>query len=427
MRFFQKRSVVDIGENKSGSKWHAPYASQRKYPLSDYNITMNDNIDDDDEQQQQQHESIEMEYSKNRQSLSELVQKLNCSASKQSNNNNNNNDDDDNDEILQQSFSVVGGGRRDTKCRSDSYLPNQSVSSRSQHQQHQQQQQQQHQQKWDPSSSQISIGGFGGSSSNNITRPVLITVKDGGSVDEPSSDAATSPLKDHTNTMPVLELTSRFIVDDLHQQQQQQQQQQKSSLSVNVSNKTDNNRNSSSSKPFRKVGMSARKRDSKNESSFVTPNKLEIARKERWRRGIEVEMEKRLTKEKGNTNKTRSTSRSRSTVAGEGGGATINGGDKDDNSSIYADSNTQGSQTTGNTTDFSSIGDSIWTDATDETGMGRCRRGHCSSNQHVAESVAEDFGTFAKLLLNDGYACFETAADITRETVGGMKIRSQRS
>ncbi|OEU18723.1 hypothetical protein FRACYDRAFT_237002 [Fragilariopsis cylindrus CCMP1102] len=360
MRFFQKRSVVDIGENKSGSKWHAPYASQRKYPLSDYNITMNDNNDNDDEQQQQQqHESIEMEYSKNRQSLSEL------------------------------------------------------------------QQQQQHQQKWDPSSSQISIGGFGGSSSNNITRPVLITVKDGGYVDEPSSDAATAPLLDHTNTMPVLELTSRFIVDDLHQQQQQQQQ-QKSSLSVNVSNKTDNNRNSSSSKPFRKVGMSARKRDSKNESSFVTPNKLEIARKERWRRGIEVEMEKRLTKEKGNTNKTRSTSRSRSTVAGEGGGAT-NGGDKDDNSSIYADSNTQGSQTTGNTTDFSSIGDSIWTDATDETGMGRCRRGHCSSNQHVAESVAEDFGTFAKLLLNDGYACFETAADITRETVGGMKIRSQRS
>ena len=103
MRFFQKRSVVDIGENKSGSKWHAPYASQRKYPLSNYNITMNDNNDDDDEQQQQQqHEfitpTIEVEYPKNRQSLSELVRKLNCSASKQSNNNNNNDDDDDDDD-----------------------------------------------------------------------------------------------------------------------------------------------------------------------------------------------------------------------------------------------------------------------------------------------------------------------------------------
>jgi hypothetical protein len=426
MRFFQKRSVVDIGENKSGSKRHAPHAFQRKFPLPDYNITMNDNNDDDDDddEQQQQHEflidkptttnfitpSIEVEYPKNRQSLSELVRKLNCSASKKSNDDDNENDD----EYLQQSFSFMGGGRRDTKSRSDSYLPNQSFSSRPQ-------QQQQQQQKWDPSSSQISIGGFGGSSSN-ITRPVLITVKDGGDVDELSSNAAFSPLKDHTNTMSVLELTSRFIVGDLHHHHQQQ----KSSSSVNVNNKTDNNKNSSSSKPFRKIGMSARKRDSENVSAFVTPNKLEIARKERWRRGIEIEMEKRLSREKDNTNNTRTRTTSRSTSACEGEGA-VSGGDRYDNSSIYADSNTQGSQTTGNTTDFSSIGDSIWTDATDDTGMGRCRRGHCSSSQHVAESVAEDFGILAKLLLNDGYACLGTAADITRETVGEMKRCSQRS
>ena len=425
MKFFQKRSVVDIGENKNKS---------RRKRHADYNINIMDNNNDDYDEQQHNviTPSIEVEYPNNRQSLSELVRKLNCSASMKSNNN----DDDYDDDNLQQSFSVVGGGRRDTKSRSDSYLPNQSFSFRSQqHQQQQQQQQQQKQkqkqmkqQQWVPSSSQITIG----ESSSNITRPVLITVKDGGNdVDGPCSDAASSsPLKDHTNTMSVSELTSSFIVGDLHHHPHQHQQ-QKSSSSVNVNNKTNNNNNNNNSlslSPFRKIGMSARKRDSKNESSFVTPNKQEIARKERWRRGIEIEMEKRMSREKdNNTNSnTRTGSRSTSRSAGEGDGgaaaaaaAAASGGDRDDNSSIYADSNTQGSHTTGNTTDFSSIGD--WTDVTDDTRMGR-RRGHCSSSQHVAESVAEDFGILAKLLLNDGYACLGTAADITRET-----ICSQRS
>ena len=398
MRFFQKRrAVIDIEErgsesishhvnddNSNGSEVGAfqkdpfPPFSHDEYRYMDINMNMmNMNLID-------KTTAIEDEYPKNKQSIGELVRKLNCSASKKYD-----------DEDIHQKF----GGEGEARGVAD-YLPKQIISPRG---------------SVSPSRRNDAL--------SDITRPVLITVKDG-DVNQPD------PLSDHNNidnSNNMSELKSTFIVGELPTP----------ATPVNMG----------SFSPFR-LGMSARKRHHNATKYFInrakdsnenrsggwqwqnkspTSSKVglyatadrqdadaireaqETARRERWRRGLE--MEKRMFK---NTTATITT-----------------GCDRDGDDHSYTDSLTQGSHTTVSsntgyeTGDFSSsVGD--WTDATDDSGVARYNEtstgtGHCTSSQHVVESVAEDFGIFANLLLSDGYACFGTAAAITRETVAGCK------
>jgi len=185
-----------------------------------------------------------------------------------------------------------------------------------------------------------------------------------------------------------------------------------------------------------RLGMSARKRHLNNTRYFKHHNDdgwshngnavdddqdidrkraaQEAARRERWKRGIE--MEKRMYK----NSKERNSGRYNH---------------KDDDST---DSFTQGSHTTGtsmtgyDTTEDSSSTDD-WTDATEEESRlvhnkhyyHRNHRRHSSSGQcsngKLTESLGEDLGIFAQLILSDGYACLGTAAEITKETVVGCR------
>ena len=136
----------------------------------------------------------------------------------------------------------------------------------------------------------------------------------------------------------------------------------------------------------------------------------EAARRERWKRGLE--MEKRMFK---NTSTVRR--------------------DRDGYDSSSTDSLTMGSHTTGtSTTGYETAEDSSstddWTDVTDESRLASkyyrhyertSSGGPCADNEEIVKSVAEDIGIIAKFLLSDGYACFGTAAAITKETVGGCR------
>ncbi len=138
----------------------------------------------------------------------------------------------------------------------------------------------------------------------------------------------------------------------------------------------------------------------------------EAARKERWKRGLE--MENRIAK------------------GAKPWPKPSPGRDKDGDESLD-DSETTGSNTTGTSTtgydtaEDSSTMDDSWTDATDDSGVKQYGYynypGQCASSHQVVASVAEDFGIFAQLLLSDGVACLGTAATITKETVGNCHDR----
>jgi len=162
---------------------------------------------------------------------------------------------------------------------------------------------------------------------------------------------------------------------------------------------------SDSSSPSR-LGSSARKRQysprdkdrSRRCGGWPLPNHQntirtpqEVARKERWKRGFE--MEKRMFKNK-NTR-----GRARDDLSSMGSYTTVTTG-------------------TGYTSTEDDSSNTDWTDATEESYYHQqhgqnSSGGHCTSGQ-----IAEDFSIFADLLLSDGYACFGTAAAITTETVG---------
>ena len=239
-------------------------------------------------------------------------------------------------------------------------------------------------------------------SSSQIRRPVVITVNNGGPNELPPFDHKNMDF-DHAR-----ELKSSFICGEFP--------------------KPSKIRSSTS---FR-LGTSARKRQHNGPRCFsnlstknidgvrsgsewryynlpdhdeVTKKKAaqEAARRERWKRGFE--MERRMMK---NTKTTTEWDKYRDDASTESG---------------------EESHTTGTSldTEEDSMSTDDWTYATDESQLKyyydrrRTSSGHCTSRKQIVQSVAEDFGIFAKLLLSDGYACFGTAADITRETVGGCK------
>lgn len=374
MRFFQKsRAVVDVDEQVTESIEHVDQNDVDKYyefkghsfekhafpPYTfEESVNVNSRIG----------KCIDNEngYPKNKQSIGELVRKLNCSASKK-------HDCDFNQHLTD--------GSKSGHWNNTSFTKNQRVVSPP----------------------------FRRDTSSETTRPVLITVNTG-EVNGPF-DLCDENSKNLSNR---IELNRTFIVGDLPK-----------SLKMG------------SSSSFR-LGMTARKRHhdaSKYFKNLSTKDKVrsqscgvwqnnyarnhqdidarrtaqEVARRERWKRGLE--MEKRMFK-----NATTTTGRERD--------------DTSSNDSLTMGSHTTGTSVTGydTTEDSSSLDD--WTDATDESNLTpkyhhhyrhTSSGGHCSSSQRIVESVAEDFGIFANLLLSDGYACFGTAAEITKETVGGCR------
>lgn len=152
----------------------------------------------------------------------------------------------------------------------------------------------------------------------------------------------------------------------------------------------------------------------------------EVARKERWRRGLELE--RKMWQEKLST--------SCALGGGDGGG----GGDAGSGCGPHdADSLADGSHTTGTgTRDHHSRGeysrssagyttDQTDTDDSDEyDNQGRYNGVRVLSksfnqNQRMFQGVAEDLGIVARMILADGTACMGTAAAITSETVAGCK------
>mmetsp|Transcript_40166 Transcript_40166/g.97009 ORF Transcript_40166/g.97009 Transcript_40166/m.97009 type:complete len:592 (-) Transcript_40166:248-2023(-) len=169
----------------------------------------------------------------------------------------------------------------------------------------------------------------------------------------------------------------------------------------------------------------------------------EKARKERWRRGIELE--RRMWEEKAKASQSLSLSRRSAGSSARDGRKSLN----NSNPALDSDSDTQtadGSHTTGTVTGrtrtnhsrSSSAEDSTDTTDTDDSddyddrpprvllssSTTRKKKRTTSSNtsdkseQPLFGDVAEDLGIFAKLILADGSACVGTAAAITSETVG---------
>ena len=374
MRFFHKRrAFIDIDERGSEQVDHnnvdqyygvkGGAFGKEVLPPCSYEEYVNSRVNE--------HTAYDNEYAKNKQSMGKLARKLNCSASKKH--------DCDFEQRLADGVETEYWGEKNFGINQCS--------------------------RWKSASPLYRID-----ASSEITRPVLITVKNG-DMHEPL------PLcyDDNKNFDHTMELKSSFIVGEFPEP-----------LRMGTSTSL-------------RLGMSARKRHHNTTKYFKNrsednndktrcgggrhnnpfPNRdidarrvsQEAARRERWKRGLE--MEKRTFK-----NATTTTGRDKYT---------------DDSSST--DSLTLGSHTTRTSVtgydtgeDSSSIDD--WTDATDDSRLApkyyhryhqTFSGGHCTSSKQVVESVAEDFGIFAKLLLSDGYACFGTAAEITKETVGSCK------
>ena len=172
--------------------------------------------------------------------------------------------------------------------------------------------------------------------------------------------------------------------------------------------------------PSFKRGMSARKRQQNAPKYFhnddygqewPSNNKLydveesqrrraaqEAARRERWKRGLE--MENRMIKG-GKARSKPSTARYRY---------------QDDNSSSTDSLTEAGTSTTG-----SEDSSTDWTDSSDVQHSFYNYPGQCTDSALIAATVAEDVGTIAKFILADGVACLGTAAKITKETAASCK------
>lgn len=183
------------------------------------------------------------------------------------------------------------------------------------------------------------------------------------------------------------------------------------------------NTNSSQQDAFKGRHTSSLSRSSSPNQDSSLHRSREVARKERWKRGLEQEQ--------------KSTDGYRSGVDGD--------------DSLYGEDNrTSFTHSTGGTSyytdeDFSSLGGySTEATETDESGeesrysrqdkyQSRIRQsppvmehpstgiggGQCADGQQVIQGISEDFGIVARFLWADGSACLGTAADITRETVVG--------
>lgn len=173
--------------------------------------------------------------------------------------------------------------------------------------------------------------------------------------------------------------------------------------------------------PSFKIGMSARKRQ-QNAPKYLqnddyghgwpSNNKLydveesqrrraaqEAARRERWKRGLE--MENRMIKG--------GKARSKPSM--------VRYKYQDDNSST--DSLTEGSHATSTT--WSEDSSTDWTNSSDVQNCFYNYPGQCTDSALIASTVAEDVGIIAKFILADGVACLETAAEITKESAASCK------
>mmetsp|Transcript_25174 Transcript_25174/g.69426 ORF Transcript_25174/g.69426 Transcript_25174/m.69426 type:complete len:389 (+) Transcript_25174:285-1451(+) len=253
----------------------------------------------------------------------------------------------------------------------------------------------------------------GGSSSNkvstsailsDITRPVLITVKDSDA--NPSSTQSGRKSNNHSPT----ETGNAFVVGGVPSRTTSS-----SRLGMSARKRQHNEKeiNKNRGGGIMMGNTSNHNRSKNNHTTSKDPDTKrtaqELARRQRWKRGLEMELFRN------------------SSIAKRS-----NGRDIDDES--WADSVTQGSQTTSSsyddTTENSSSVDD-WTDSTDESRVYPRRHqyrhgssntgGQCLQNEKIARSLAKDVGIIASFLMADGYACLGTAAEITKETVASCR------
>ena len=311
-------------------------------------------------------ESDDCPTSNNRQSIGRLVSKLNCSSSKKN----------DEQELTHQS-----SWQRATNTPAS-------------------------QQRTGSSTTVSSLG---------TTRPVLITVKDGDA--KQPYDTTTSADQSYSVTP---ETKNSFLVGELPPRPSSFMCTARKRL--HIDKESNKNRNADGGSKWDNYGYNRNKNNNSPQDLEAIRIAQGLARRERWKRGLEMELiknsvttAKRLNKSNNNNNE----------------------GDSTDDHS-WAESWTQGSNTTGtSTTGESSSGDD-WTDGStaDDSRMfyrnhdhgtreqQQHRRnsshhstGRCMSNEQIIRSVAEDVGVFAGLLFSDGVACLGTAAAITKETV----------
>ncbi|VEU41308.1 unnamed protein product [Pseudo-nitzschia multistriata] len=375
---------------------------------------------------------VENEYPKNRQSIGRLVRKLNCSASRKSIHG------VDQDPIAFTDrtgslFSNEGGMNRAT--RSDGLtlerliLPSKSIES---------------------------------AASSDITRPVLITVKD-----RDTKQPSTKDVRDRSNCVTP-EMKRSFVVGEFPVRTSSFRSRSSArkrlhdvdyhnnnlTRSASVSGRWVNNGGkwehssggiNSSSNSSRSNPSNSPIRTSSNLSKKNTERDLEairvaqdLARRERWKRGLENELYKKSSTAAGrsNTKSKGPIAAAKRYIEGESSNNT-----EDDQS--LSDS-TQGSHTTGTSGYDDTTGESSsldeWTDGSTTDNDSRVYRYHqdypqhqqrqyrktksgrrCINNEQLARSVAEDVGIFADLILSDGFACFGTAAAITKETVASCR------
>jgi len=323
------------------------------------------------------------DYSPKRQSIGVLVRKLNCASSKK-------HDDYDYDGMYHDL-----GGRGET----DVYGESNSIAS--------------------PPRKAASI--FSKAPKPEITRPVLITVKNGDVKEQlPASESNDQTNYQHENNG----LGNSFIVGEIPPPTKmctsasfklgmsaRKRVQNASKYFKHKDNEHDMDRNWNNGNGFvmEEWQQNNMAEDCKEDEHVeLDPRRAaqEAARKERWKRGLEME--------------------SRVAKGTKPWPKFSPGRDKDGDDSLD-DSITTGSNTTGSTTGYdtaedSSTMDDSWTDATDDSGVKQYNYynypGQCANGQQVVASVAEDFGIFAQLLFSDGVACLGTAAAITKETVG---------
>jgi hypothetical protein len=403
----------------------------------------------------------EVENSSNKQSMAGLVNKLNCAASKKD-------------------FHRYGGDYEQylAMTKNDFNSKNNKSPSSSPPSMHMLKQQQRTASSWTVSNPLVRKC----KPQSDITRPVLITVKEGDLSDSnnnevtPPNNNRKGPFRRTPTSSPPRELKTSFIVGELptakvstlssfkfgssarktHQQpQQQEQNHQQCYLPVNFSGLT----RTPSSSPQRITNHNQSKRQHNHnqypssESDVGTTKatsypltEKELARRERWRKGLE--MEQRMWKNNNSDHE-----------AGDGTDySSMNNSNNND------DANTQTSCTTGgtsyNTGDSSTADDSTDATETDDSGDDPSRyrggisrsnnnnrrstatrgggggggatsvrpsskavqtSGHCSSREQILNEIKEDLGIVASLLWADGVACIGGAAAITQETVAGCK------
>lgn len=366
MKLFQKRSdTIDTDDERLSD--YVPHAERNQHGV----------YEPPEGSSESTPQTSSIEYSPKRQSLGVLVRKLNCASSKK-------HDDYDYDGMY---------GEIDDYGEANSITSPPRKSASSQH--------------WNQPKPEI-------------TRPVLITVKNGDVKEQlPLYEENDNKNMEHLENA----LTNSFIVGDVSGEDVGPPSKMCTTLSFKRGmsarrrsfkyQKQEDNDNdwSRSSGTFSGGGLpNNNPEDYKELEKEIERRRAaqEASRRERWKRGLE--MENRMAKQ------TRPW-------------AKLSPGRDKDGDDSSSDSRTTGSHTTGtSSTTYDSLEDSStvddWTDATDESP----RRynyysypGNCTNGHQLVQGVAEDFGIFAQLLLKDGVACLGTAAEITKETYGNCQ------